>query len=398
MLLRWLSAAIMLAIGTLSAGAPQHALDVDVELWTAAVQGHEPGALDEPVRAIAAWPWRRLIPVLEQLQKRGSDPYLLRSAMLLADLSTHIPVEQRPQLSSGGHAIIAEDGETRGTGRLDSHLDAGRRLLEGVGSDPEAPDGTAQRAHVVAWYRAVSAVLASRNNLADLQPHVERALVRFPDSAGVQFDAGCFAETFASPAVQASLARPEDKPSRLKPNDLRRDFSRRPPALLARAEKHFLAAVDRDPAFAEARVRLARVMTQRGRPAEAAPELRRAIGLTSDKEVKYYAHLFLGNALELSGDLSGAMEAFQAAAMLFPAAQSPQLAISRLASQQGDTKTAGAAVEHVLAAAGQADARFDPWWLYYRGSGRNAEAAYGEFASRMKQIPLGTADMWSVRK
>jgi hypothetical protein len=55
-------------------------------------------------------------------------------------------------------------------------------------------------------------------------------------------------------------------------------------------------------------------------------------------------------------------------------------------------------VEHVLAAAGQADTRFDPWWLYYRGSGRDAEAAYGEFASRMKQIPLGTADMWSVRK
>jgi tetratricopeptide (TPR) repeat protein len=166
--------------------------------------------------------------------------------------------------------------------------------------------------------------------------------------------------------------------------------------LLARAEEHFVAAVERDPAFAEARVRLGRVMTLRGRPAEGAVELRRAIGLTSDEEVKYYGYLFLGNALELSADASGAMAAFQAAARLFPAAQSPQLAISRLASEQGDMGMAGAAIERVLAAA--AESRFDPWWLYHRASGRHADTIYTAFARQMEQVSIGAADLWRTQR
>ncbi|HJR59639.1 MAG TPA: tetratricopeptide repeat protein [Vicinamibacterales bacterium] len=400
MQLRCLPVIIVLEIGTLAvAGAgPQNLKDIEVNQWITAARQHEPGILDEHVRRVSDWPRDKFGRVLGRILNSGSDGILLRSATLLADISIHIPVDQRPQLSTPGYGIIAQDGQRRGIATLDSHLAAGRRLLDGIGSDPSARDAAAKRAHAVAWYRAVSAVLAARSNLADLQPHVDRSLARFPDSAGVLFDAGCFAEAYASPALQAPLSGQQEKSSQMKPEELLRSVRRKPAALLAEAERHFRAAVERDPAFTEARVRLGRVMTLRGRPAEAVRELRRATGLTADDKVKYFAYLFLGDALQLSSDDSGALSAFRTAAALFPSAQAPQLAIGRLAGEQGDSTTARAAIKRALEATDDPDERFDPWWIYYQGNGRHAEAMYAELAARMKQLMLQDDDIWRARR
>jgi tetratricopeptide (TPR) repeat protein len=170
-----------------------------------------------------------------------------------------------------------------------------------------------------------------------------------------------------------------------------------PATLLGDAERHFRAARELDPGFAEARVRLGHVLTLRRRPAEAARELRSALALDADDEVKYFGYLFLGEALELSKDPAGAMSAFRAAAALFPSALSPQLSISSLAADQGDTATARRATDRVLALAQEADAHVDPWWRYSRGPGRNADAIYSAFTARMKQLSLEAGVLWKQR-
>jgi tetratricopeptide (TPR) repeat protein len=251
---------------------------------------------------------------------------------------------------------------------------------------------------VVGWYRTVSAVLAGRLNLADLQPHVRASLARFPEDAGIQFDAGCFAETYASPILQTPRSARRISPRQLTPERMMKALRDSPATLLGDAERHFRAARELDPGFAEARVRLGHVLTLRRRPAEAARELRSALALDADDEVKYFGYLFLGEALELSKDPAGAMSAFRAAAALFPSALSPQLSISSLAADQGDTATARRATDRVLALAQEADAHVDPWWRYSRGPGRNADAIYSAFTARMKQLSLEAGVLWKQRE
>jgi tetratricopeptide (TPR) repeat protein len=388
---------VALACGVLVVvnGSPQSA-QPDLVFWTTALERHVPGALDNDVRTIAAWPWRRLNQTLQQIRENGTDANLLLSAMLLFDISAHVPVDERPRLPSTGSAIIAQDGDRRGIGPLDSHLEAARRVLEAVNADRK--EAALNRDRIVGWYRAVSAVLAGRLNLADLQPHMRAALERFPEDPGIQFDAGCFTETYASPVVQTPHPARRPNPRQLTAKRMMEELREGPASLLAEAERRFRKAKELDPGFAEARVRLGRVMTLRRRPADAVRELRSALALDSDDEVRYFGHLFLGEALELSKDPAGAMSAFRAAAALFPSAPSPQLAISSLAADQGDTATARQATQRVLALPQKTDADVDPWWLYLRGQGRNADAVYSSFAGRMKQLSLEAAGLWKQRE
>src|SRR5688500_1353146 len=102
MQLRCLPVIIVLEIGTLAvAGAgPQNLNDIEVNQWITAARQHEPGILDEHVRRVSDWPRDKFGRVLGRILNSGSDGILLRSATLLADISIHIPVDQRPQLST----------------------------------------------------------------------------------------------------------------------------------------------------------------------------------------------------------------------------------------------------------------------------------------------------------
>ncbi len=62
---------------------------------------------------------------------------------------------------------------------------------------------------------------------------------------------------------------------------------------LAKAEEYHREAIARDPALAEAHVRLGRVLQQRGKLAEARAALEAARRLESPSEIGYLATLFL---------------------------------------------------------------------------------------------------------
>jgi tetratricopeptide (TPR) repeat protein len=383
---------VIAAAGSIAA-APQRATG-DVEEWLRLLQEHQVGTLDDAARQISGWDWWRLQPVLQVLDRHAHPSIVLRSAALLSDIAFEIPSDQRRLANLAGETVLADDGRVRGAGSLDGHLAAARRLLDALPRNGSL-DGAQVGAHVAAWYRTVSAVLASTHNLADLEPHVTRALDRFPDDAGILFDAGCFYETFASPFTQIALAEETARATARAPLGL--IVQPRPAArMLGEAEKHFRRAAAADPSFIEASVRFGRVLTLRGRPQEAVTALRRVAGHGTDDVVRYYGWMFYGAALTQAGLRDDALKAFRAAAVLYPAAQSPQLAISQVAADAGDPALARAALERVFASAVD-NARDDPWWRYFRGTGRDEEAARRRFVDRVGALRLPGPDAWWVR-
>jgi tetratricopeptide (TPR) repeat protein len=380
----------------------QQATDADVRAWLRLVADHRPGADDPPVLEASQWPWSELNPVLQALQQRASPVVILRSAAMLSDIAFFVPVGERPSANISGYSILAQDGQRRSIGMLDAHLAAGRRLLDALPRNA-SPDAAEVRAHVVAWYRTVSAALTSVYNLADLEPHVKRSLARFPDDPGILFDAGGFHEAYASPLTQVPLSEEaeRDRPSqqmtgRQTTGTVMVLIKQSPNALLDEAQKLFRRATEQDPTLVEARVRLGRVLLARGRAAAAVPELERAVALEADETAKYYAWMFFGAALAETGKAVEAMRAFRSAAALFPYAPSPQLAISQVAAEQGNRTLAREALERVLAPDRRQD-HFDPWWIYLRGNGRNYESVGEVFAARIHALPAIDLERWEGR-
>jgi tetratricopeptide (TPR) repeat protein len=333
--------------------------------------------------------------VLQEIRQRAHPTVVLRSAALLSDIAFEIPSEQRILPNVAGETFLANDGRVTGPGNRDGHLAAARWLLDALPRSGSL-DAPRVRVHVVAWYRTVTAVLASTVNLADLEPHVTRALERFPDDAGILFDAGCFSETFASPLTQIPLAEDTARAAAQAPAGVTVVESRSAARMLVEAERHFRRAVAADPSFVEASVRFGRVLTMRGRTQEAATVLRRVAGHEADDVVQYYGWMFYGAALAQAGLAAEGLRAFGAAAALYPAAQSPQLAISQLAAESGDRALARAALERVFALADDSR-RDDPWWSYFTGSGRDDNAARRAFDDRIRALPLPNPDAWRVR-
>ena len=366
----------------------------DVQDWLRLLREHRVGALDGAARQISGWDWSRLQPVLQELRQRAHPAVVVRSAALLSDIAFEIPSEVRQLPNVAGETIVADDGRVLRPGSRDGHLAAARWLLDAL---PRSGSLDAPRvgAQVVAWYRTVSAVLASTHNLADLEPHVTRALERFPGDAGILFDAGCFYETFASPLTQIPLAEDAARAEARAPAGM--IVESRPAArMLVEAEKHFRRAVAADPSFVEASVRFGRVLTMRGRTQEAATVLRRVAGHGTDRIVQYYGWMFYGAALGQTGLPNEGLQAFRSAAALYPAAQSPQLAISQLAADSGDPALARAALERVFAppAGSRPD---DPWWSYFAGSGRDDMAVRRAFDDRIRALPVPNPEAWRVR-
>ena len=80
-----------------------------------------------------------------------------------------------------------------------------------------------------------------------------------------------------------------------------------------------------------------------------------------------------------------ATKAFESAAALFPAAQSPQLALSRLAAESGDEAGTRTLVDRLLAAGAHDE---DPWWIYHRANGRDAAGFLQSFSERVRGVAL----------
>ena len=313
-------------------------------------------------REIDAW-LLRLADLATASRRRGDDNYVLRRGALLqsdvamSNASMIHPIDGQRVGALEPVRIHVVDGQQTDIGFGEIHWDIARLLLDGV---RPAADAMVSR-----WYAATAAWMQRDGHYQAL--HLARARGMFPNDAAVMFFSGSHAEAYAAPVMQALLK------TAVVPSGVVLEV-RAERLELADAETWFRRATKLDPGFAEAHTRLGHVLLARGKPQEAAAELRSAVVSESEPVLRYFNDLWLGAAEEALGRFPNARDAYSSAAAIYPRAQAPRLALSALATRMGDRKEALAAIGPLFdlpAAAGQRD---DPWWMYSALAGRDADA------------------------
>jgi tetratricopeptide (TPR) repeat protein len=153
-------------------------------------------------------------------------------------------------------------------------------------------------------------------------------------------------------------------------------------SLAREAERAYRAALAADPASAEARVRLGRVLQRIGRSDEARRELERATRRAREGGILALAHLFLGQVRESQGDRSGALRAYRAALAASPSLQPAAIALAALLVDRGERAQAIATLRGPLRGG---DAEERPLWLAYRlGSPTRAEQALARVREQLR--------------
>jgi tetratricopeptide (TPR) repeat protein len=231
-----------------------------------------------------------------------------------------------------------------------AHWDMARAVLTFTLPDEE----------VQLWYRATTAHMMQNGELAYVIPHSAAALKLFPTSANALFAAGCLHERLASSRIQRVV-----EPDRALTAGVGGQSTN-----TALAERFFRRARAVDPTYAEASVRLGRLLAERGERSTAGTYLRGALDPSVSRVVAYYRALFLGELEADLGNTIAAAAAYREAQELFPRAQSPRLALGLLAM------SAGQQLDSRLLAPLHSGRRLpdeDPWWVYTWCEGRDAE-------------------------
>lgn len=359
-----------------------------LEDWREATAQHQPGASDAAAVLIGSWPvkdlevvigligeatgrplesnrrkheisWQTLIPTIKNRFTDDGNRILKRGVLLHTDIAL---LQLGTGVNDGNSSTMLsiKDGRTM---LLDEgrHWEFARRLLDSIDPGPSR-DGIVKQ-----WYIAATAQMLNRGQFAYAETNLQRALKIFPSDAVILFYRGAMHETCAAPAIQNALAPPGVH---------FRFGSRNSELSLAR---HYLQnAVAVNPKFAEAHLRLGRVMGLLGKHDQAVVELQAAAVLITDPQFEYYASLCLGNELAMLRRNAEACEQFERAARLFPAAQSPLLALSHLARSSGDSESALRAIQEVFSLPAANSQLSDPWWDYDRSHVRNSAALVDE--------------------
>jgi tetratricopeptide (TPR) repeat protein len=377
----------------LLAGSNQSAPDAVVRRWVTAVHEHAAGAFDAPARGVASWPDEDLNLALFHvtaafriLAERGwpaalehanvralglsvpADAQRLarRGAILHADVAMMAPRQSAPELSASAlrndSAVLLRDGEPVGWTDYPVHWRFGRALLLVVQPMRDAPAGRLPRGAAVDpfarhWFRATTAYLANWQMLSEVEAHTRQGIFTLPDDAVLLLFAGALHEQRASPVLQNAV-----RFASLPPGTTLAIGSA--PVELDLARRRLQHAVDADPALAEAHIRLGRVLGLSGDHAGAIRALQRGEGAAIDPRWKYFAAMFLGSEQEQRQRVAEARQAYARAAMLYPRAQSPLLALGRMATEAGDRQAAAAASHALLTLSPDPDLRDDPWWTY----------------------------------
>ena len=313
---------------------------------------------------------RQLAVLARSAKLRGDDNYILRWGALLhgdvavlAPLAMIVPAETRSTARPERFRMEISDGREVGLNQSAVHWEIARMLLDfviprgGDRADPGHDDMVRQ------WYRATSAWM-QRHEDHD-KAHLDRARELFPADPDILFLSACQRETYAGVQIQTAVR------SAVLATGVTLDV-RSGRTELREAETFFRRTLELKPDYAEARMRLGRVLAVLGRHADAAAELRRALEALTEAQLRYYASLFLGAEEEALNNREAARTAYEHAATLAPIAQSPLLALSQLARRSGDRAAALRAMDRMFALEID-DPHDDPWWWYYVDQARDAD-------------------------
>ena len=140
---------------------------------------------------------------------------------------------------------------------------------------------------------------------------------------------------------------------------------RRDAASLRKAEDQYRFILDKDPGFAEARLRLGRVLALLGRVDRAFVELNGVLSTTKDKQFRLVGHLAMGAIHEEREELEEAVEAYRRATALNLECQSASIALAHALHRAGDLEGSLWTLEKFLERDEGGIFRADDPWLDY---------------------------------
>jgi tetratricopeptide (TPR) repeat protein len=282
---------------------------------------------DGAVRTLASWTRKAIDNGVEACFRTAtastaaagcSTARTLAAAMLHSDLAT---------------AIISSD-----PGAAAFHVRTARRLLDRVQDRPLFQ----QR-----WYEFIAMLYVSNGRFLDATAIANEGLAGYPRAANL----------YAARAAVAELRIAFDRPN-LRGEVIRDDRTNlRVTRALEAAAADYRRALDLDPQFAAARLRIGWIhllLQDRRAPGE----LRTLIEQTTDRSVRYLAHLFLGAIAEREKRLADALREYQAARDAGPEYQTACVALSHVEDALGQS-TRARATASACAALEQTDD--DPW-------------------------------------
>jgi hypothetical protein len=356
--------AVLSLTATIPAAAPAaqgQSDDPHVVTWKLAVWRHTPGTADEALRTAAAIPYGRGGNALrgkEVLRDRG---FLIRALILHTDLAiVQRQAAERGQLGpiagvSSSGSFVLEDGASTGRRQGSPHWSIAMQIAvilatwRDAEAHPDAPPDPEARRIALSWFRTVNALFLhwAEGSLR----YVDTGLRYHPDDARLHLSRGTVHQMYADGRVQQFRSS----------NAASRDAEGAPQAAsveLARAEIDLRRALELDPTLAEARIRLAHVIGELGRPGDAIALVREALGATTlPPFFQSYASLILGRNLVRIGSLDEAQAAFDRAATLAPASQAPRI---------GRPAEALRALTDILGPERAGPAGTEEWSVYFR--------------------------------
>jgi hypothetical protein len=300
---------------------------------------------------------RDLIAIAARLAPLGDNHVLKRAAMMHTDAA----LGERGDASGAPRRTALfvfrfSDGQELNHEDAIGHWDMARFLLDLVQRDKRdvRPD-PASDDWVRRWYgTAISYMLARMQFTVGT---TNRAVELFRDDAELLFLAGVMHESLASTAVQEAFRGTDFYVRSAVGLSSRRGE-------LNTAEDLLRRAVKLNGGFAEARLHLGNVLAQQGQHKDALNEVTQGLAIIKNPDLSYYGRLLAGRSSAALGQSAAAREAFEQAARLKPAAQSPLMALSQLAYSRGDMAEAAAMLARVASLAALEDKGHDPWWIY----------------------------------
>ncbi len=310
------------------------------------------------------------------LCRRAARPVLALAAGLTAALAeghaaAGVTEADRWELVLQETLAAARTGDLEASRR---HLAAAERLLdEGGWPRASAPH---QR-----WLLAAGRIRQAQTDLGDARRHFERAVSREPAWAEAWLALGTVFETIAQlPDTRLAVRLQTD----------RGVFERtRRTEVTVQARRCYREALEAQPGLHEARLRLGHVLQLRGEAAAARTELERVAAAGAPDDLRYLAHLFLGDLAEARRDWAGALAHYRAAVDLEPQAISARLALSASRALADDPAAATHEALAVLETRAT-DPERDPWWTYLRPGRHQVAAALSALRREVAGQPFPT--------
>lgn len=327
--------------------------------WRQAAESHAAGRRDAPVVDLARWSYGDLLDVLPDVGRLDlpERTAVVRRGLLL---HTDIAIAYRTQMGydlpvHGPIGTVFVDGRSVGGGSATYHWDFARALIGRL------PEGAERTEIATRFYRTTGALLQQWSAHTELNAHLIAARRVLENDPVLLMYAGTRHHLYAHPRAQAAIdERRRQSLARGRGGQMTVFIPDRRTTVLERvsAEQDFRRALELDPSLYEARIRLAHVLSDRGRYADALEQIERVPAPGISRMLSFYLYLVRGRAERALGRLDAARASFEAARVIVPVAQAPRVALSEVSLAMGDH----AAALDYLSGLAATDARLEDQW------------------------------------